>query len=261
MELTFTVQPKMGPSVKASNILDLVDLAHYVASVLTDCGLPQIYTSGTAEALETVDSSQFVLDLSVDTFQIIEGRNVFDNRQFFAVVELSITLRHFGAKQQALGKRVVRRRDPVSGDNAQTREALHRAAKELARIVAHDIEHGNFDAALRNQPERAEWDARLLDAQETSVETCDHSAAWYRAAASARRGEILSKAAETRRREAQRRLNARAIDEERQQIAAYGFSRYKVEASALVEMLRQHDEKEFRLLQEAIRAEEESDVR
>jgi hypothetical protein len=252
---TLTVQARIGPSAKEGGSLDLVELAHFVASELTSFGLQRIYTS----TPEVPARNHYVLDFSVDTFQVVKD---FFGGKLFAITELSITLRHMDSEQQALGKHVVRRRDEIFGwERPEKHQALYTAAGKLAGIVAQDIKHGEFGAALRTQPDQHEWEARLLDSQVSFIETNGHSAKWYRAAAKAHRKEILAKAAQTRREEAKRRLDAHALEEERQRIAAYARSRYRLEEATVVDMLRQHAEWEFRLLQEAIHPEEEkSDV-
>jgi hypothetical protein len=262
-QYSLTVQPRVGPSAKDADSLDLVELAHYVASLLTAYGLPRIYTSATAEVLRAPELNQYVLDLSVDTFQIADRPGFFDAVQLFVIVELSITLKHLACEHEALGKHVVRWRDRICGRaQAEKQEALHKPAEQLARIVAQDIGRGEFGAALRAQPEQPEWEGRLLDSQDSFMETSGHSAEWYKAAAKVRGKEILAKAAQTRRQEAKRRLDAHAVEEERRRIAAYARCRYRLEESAVVDMLRQHDAREFRLLQETIHLEEEnSDVR
>jgi len=79
---------------------------------------------------------------------------------------------------------------------------------------------------------------------------CQHEQ--NRAAAQAKREELLRGAAETRSEEAKRRNRIKAIEEEYERIAAYGAARYHLDSSEIVEMLRQADERPFRLLREAI---------
>jgi hypothetical protein len=255
---TLTIQAKAGPAVQESALLHLVDLEHYVARRLADYDLTCMYTSSTAEVSEPPEPHQYVLDITVGTLRTAH-RDRWTGKQKVLLVEISAMLKHL-ASGKTFGKHVARQEYNIFG-NSDVPEALRKTAKEISAIVASDINNGGtFGTVLRASPplpdtelEKPDWEARLLDAQDSVIETNEHSAAWYTAAAKARRTEILAQAAETRRQKAKRRLDAHAVDEERQRIAAYARHRYRLDEAAVAEMLHQHDEREFRLLQEAIR--------
>src|SRR5437899_1238896 len=101
IEYSLTVQAKAGASAEHPASLDLVDLAHYVASLLTTHGLPRIYTSAAAKVLEAPEPNQCLLDLSVDTFRTVDQRGFFGEEQLFVIVELSISLKPLASEQQA----------------------------------------------------------------------------------------------------------------------------------------------------------------
>jgi hypothetical protein len=271
IEYTLTVQARAGRLVEEPKLLDAADVEYHVASLLTARGISKVYTSATAEISTPPKSRQYVLDFSVDTFRtaLRSRRNSLGviTEESFVAVELSITLRH-PASRQILGKHALRRESAIGQYEAHPdrykRLKLYEAVAEFAAFVATDLQRGVFGAAVQAQPptpgkdlEQPEWETRLLDAQDAFIETGGHSEAWYENAARAKGREILEQAAVTRRKEAQRSIRTKDIEAEYERTAAYGASRYGLDAKEVVVKLRKFDEREFKLLDLAIRQNQE----
>ncbi len=114
----------------------------------------------------------------------------------------------------------------------------------------------SFLTLILGQTPRIDLDASddlLDDAQNAMIETDNHSQAWYEATARAKCEEILAKAAETRREEAQRRIRAKAIEGECEIIGNYAANRYGLDKREAIEMVRKFKLLQYRLLEEAIK--------
>jgi hypothetical protein len=114
----------------------------------------------------------------------------------------------------------------------------------------------------RNAKYEREWNQyyqqRLEDAEDFALETHGYSDAWYEAAARARCKEVLKQSAATRRYEAQRRIRTKDFEAEYMRTAAYGASRYGLDEKVVVEKLRKYDERQFKLLDLAIKYNQEA---
>ncbi len=95
------------------------------------------------------------------------------------------------------------------------------------------------------------WDKKLKQAQITALETEHFSPAWYKAAAKMRCDDLLAKAKKIRAKEAQRRIREKQVERKYEEIATYAAQTHELNESEVVEMLRNADKHQFRLLSAA----------
>ena len=91
------------------------------------------------------------------------------------------------------------------------------------------------------------------------IETENHSPEWYQIAAELTCDEILSRDAEVRRKEARRRVRRNEIEAEYQAMASYAESYHQLNKEEVIEKLRTADERDFRLLELAMKVKEEKE--
>ncbi len=101
------------------------------------------------------------------------------------------------------------------------------------------------------------FDTCLADAKQKALETNNFSEAWVKSAAHVGWKVILKDQRETERREARRQLRVKDEEQSYAEVAEYARTRYGLNESEIVDMLRKADELPYRLVKHAIAKAEE----
>jgi hypothetical protein len=125
--------------------------------------------------------------------------------------------------------------------------AIRRAFQQTSRWHHPDPS----SSPVRSQPNYAAWDQELQEAFALSFETNGFDDAACRAVAAARLDEILAAHASIETKEAERILNTKSRDIDREKKAAYAVSRCDLDKTDVIETLRGAEEWPYRVLQEA----------